>query len=771
MSQSWIAQVEDAARTGQPLDLMGFWEQAQPVSGLPAGWSPQTVILGRDIRQGLLGAESISDPLGVEIRGAHIEGDLDLRYMEFNRPLSFVGCTFHGSILLELSKLRSLRLHACMVKLVNMHDATISGDLRLYGVYSTQGVSAAGLQVGGTVKLTATAIRNHTGDALNLDRAKIQGDFLAPGLGTQGTVSMLGSRIEGHLSINHSTIRNFLGDALALDRIRVSGGFSANKANFVGAVRAPAAHIEGNFAMFDTEIDNRYAKALFLDSAHITGGLYIDSITILGTFRAIHAQVDGKLSMFSAEIKSGEETVVELQGAKCTNGVNADQIKVNGLMSLSGADIGGELSLVAAEISNPGSVCLKIEGTQISGSLFADNIKTSGSIRALGAEIKGQLSLNAARMSAPGGEALNLSSSRVAFGAFARNLFAAGEILVVGAKFGSELDLGSAMVYNPDGRAIVLDTSDIMGTLSMKNVTTSGEIHAYALTVGAQLDLRGISVSGPGSKNLFLANSKINVLILRSIRKLLGHIDLSRAKISELWTDANTAPTVRANLSGWEVGDIFGRIRSDYRAFSRWLSVNSTTMKQSTNPVFVIQPWRMAAEVYDKNGDHSGSRYLRYQAAKRSVRKARPMDSALSYAYGALVGFGYRPAYTLAWLLLIGILSTFVISSNKHHFAPTDPGSAQIAAADYAKRENLSPPSEIDGSTPCELIPTYPCLRPEIFALNNVIPAAAVTPRPDWVLSSRAPRYLLSVMAGLRVISWVLLALFLAGVTGLLRKV
>ncbi|MBF6261191.1 hypothetical protein IU443_04700 [Nocardia farcinica] len=770
-SDSWITRIEDAARTGRPLDVTGFWEEAEPVAGLPMGWSPQTVVSGSDIRQGLLGADSSSDPLGVEIRGAHIDGDLDLRFIEFQRPLSFVACTFHGSILLELSKLRSLRISGSIVKFLDMKDATVSGDLHLYGVASSRGISAVGLQVGGTVKLDITAIGNSVGEALNLDRARIQGDFLAPGLATKGEVSLLGARIDGHMSINHSRIDNFLGDALTLDRVRISGGLSANNAKFVGAVRAPAARIDGNFSMFDAEIDNRYDTGLHLDSAHITGGLYIDRIRLLGAFHAIHAQIDGKLSMFRADIKDGGETALELKSCKFTDGVNSDEVSVIGRMSLSGSEIVGELSLMSAEITNPGSVCLQFDGAQVSGSFFGDRLKTTGLTRALGSEIKGQLSLNAARMSAPGGEFLNLSSSRIAHGVFAKELYAAGEFVAMGAKIGSELDLGSAIIYNPSGRAIVLDTADIVGSLSMKNVTAIGEIHASALKVGGQLDLRAVSVSGAATGNLSLANSKINILILRGIRTIQGHVDLSRANVSEIWTDAHKVPHVRIKVTGWEIGDIFGQLRTDYRAFSGWLSISSTMTKSQADPDFVIQPWRMAADIYEKNGNHSGSRYLRYQGAKRSARKSRPLDTVFSWMYGVVVGFGYKPAYTLGWLLLIGIVTTLFVSSNKHNFAPIDPGSAQIAAVDYSKRMNIDPPAEINGSTPCELMPTYPCLRPEIFALNNIIPAAATTPRPDWVISSQAPWYLSGMMAALRVICWILLAMFLAGITGLLRKV
>ncbi len=771
VAESWIARIEEAARTGNPLDLLQFWERAEQVPGLPPGWCPQTLISGRDLRQGLLAADSHSDPVGVEIRGAHIVGDVDLRFVDLKHPLIFTACTFHGSINMALSKLHSLRFQVVTFKSLDLQDVRISGDLHFRVVHSSKGVSGVGLQVDGTVELEATVLQNYQGEALKLDRARIQGDFLAPGLVAKGAVDMIGSRIEGHLSLSSAKISAPLDDALILDRIRVAGGFSANKARVVGCVRAPAARIEGNFAMMDARIDNKYALALFLDSAHMTGGLYVDFIEIQGKLSAVHARIDGKLSMYGARINNGDEPAVTLQSLTATDGINADEIEVSGAMSLSGGEVGGEVSLVSAKISSLGSYCLQLDGICISGSFFVNKIETSGTVRALGVDISGQLSLVDAKMLAREGAALDLSASRVTLGVYARGLVAQGEVLAVGAKFGAEVDFSSAGIFNLEGRALSLDTAEIAGSLSMTGLTALGKINAHAVTVGQQVDLRGAAIHGSMGVKVTFAHSKINVLILRNVQIFQGHVDLSRTKISELWTDPTGPPNIMADFSGWEVGDISGYIRSNYRALSIWLKDSAEAVRKPTDPAFLMQPWRAVADVYDKNGDHSGSRYLRYQAAKRSAHKERLLDSLSSWIYGALVGFGYKPARSAVWLVLVGIVTGIMIINNKENYVPVDPSVARAAAIDHATRNNESPPPEIDGSTPCELIPAYPCLKSGIYALNNVIPAAAATPRPDWVISSQAPWYLPIVMAVLRVGSWILLAMLLAGVTGLLRKI
>ncbi len=224
--------------------------------------------------------------------------------------------------------------------------------------------------------------------------------------------------------------------------------------------------------------------------------------------------------------------------------------------------------------------------------------------------------------------------------------------------------------------------------------------------------------------------------------------------------------------------DLRGVVRSDRRATRRWLD---------TAPAFVAQPWHELAQVYDRNGQPADAKYLRLHAARRATQTSPWWSKPPRVAYDLLVGYGYRPLLAGAWLIA-ALLVAFVITST--HKASFEPGNiTQAQAALTAGTEPMTTSSGLPGTsgptgaaggagstartvptgnTRCQDLTGYPCLRPGLYALDTVLPPTVTTGQGTaWRPTTTWIAYTLTF---LKAFGWLLTALLLAGVTGLLRK-
>jgi len=169
-------------------------------------------------------------------------------------------------------------------------------------------------------------------------------------------------------------------------------------------------------------------------------------------------------------------------------------------------------------------------------------------------------------------------------------------------------------------------------------------------------------------------------------------------------------------------------------------------------------------------------RRLRFDAARRTTKTAPPWSKPVRWAYGLLVGYGYYPLTAAIWLFAAFVIASAVIATHTKTFVATNPLAAAAAIADSSRGTTTSAAraspgglTTVTGATACaSLADRYPCLRPLLFSLDVVLPptvsagqAAAWRPTANWMA------YLLT---SLKASGWILTALLLAGVTGLLRK-
>jgi hypothetical protein len=257
-------------------------------------------------------------PKGIHIKGAKINGRLDLQAVNIPFPLCLEDCYISGGVILDFAETRFLSfegsasgpisgdklvVHGAFLLRQGFHakgkvwlvGATIAGDLDCSnGKFEKPGDTALdagqaqiggsvslsdGFRAEGTVRLSSIRMRGdlncHGGTfisvdiALNANQARIDGRVSlsrdpsaspSQGFMAQGKVTLSEARVAGSLDCSKGIFRKLDGVALDAGRARIGGDLILKGIDAQGTVRLPSTHV-------DRDLDFRevQSKQMFLD--------------------------------------------------------------------------------------------------------------------------------------------------------------------------------------------------------------------------------------------------------------------------------------------------------------------------------------------------------------------------------------------------------------------------------------------------------------------------------------------------------------------------
>ncbi len=218
---------------------------------------------------------------GVFLRGAWIEGVLDLRGAGVPSDLRLINCIFSFPLQLISAHIRgSLALSGSQIPGLTADGLVCDGDVFLKEGFSATGkVRLLGAQIGGNLECNGAKLNGKDGVALVADRAVIKGsvflnkdfkDFSATGM-----VSLLGAQIGGDLVCDGAKLDGKDGNALAADGAVIEGCVFLNKGfSATGMVRLLGAQIGGNLACDGAKLDGKDGVALVADGMVVTGSFF-----------------------------------------------------------------------------------------------------------------------------------------------------------------------------------------------------------------------------------------------------------------------------------------------------------------------------------------------------------------------------------------------------------------------------------------------------------------------------------------------------------------
>ncbi|MFC5931729.1 hypothetical protein [Cryobacterium melibiosiphilum] len=762
----WYDRLKSSVEAGSLLDLAPGIDDDDVTALASDSWLEERKLPAEILRELLVTAGLVADPRGLQIRGALIIGALDLKYAKLVCRLIFDRCRFEQIPEFTHSVIPGLSLANCVVPGMQISDAQIKGDLEMSGVRSEGSVEADGIHIEGNFTLAKAVLADPDGDALSLDGAKIDGGAFMNELAAIGEVRALDVQVSGQLSLKKAVLSNPDGNALNLDGAKINGGASFSELTARGEVRALGIQIGGQLTLRKATLANPNGDALSLDAGHIAGGAFLNELTATGGVRVLGLHVGGQLSLIKANLFHTDGTALNMDGAKIDGDAYLNEITATGEVRGLGMHIDGQLALLKATLSNPAGKALSLDRATINGGAFLQELTSTGEVRALGIHIRGQLTLTKATLSNPDGNALSLDTATIDGGAYLDELTATGEVRAPSVHIGGLFTLEEATLSNPNGHALSLDRATIDGNAVLSALSATGQVRGIGLTVGGQLVLVKTTLSNAGGVALTLQEATVGAFLLDNRCVFVGRINLAHTTIKVLVVE-DTKPDgglpPLSSAQGWSIGAVSGFLRNDRKSAAEWLSTIEGPGLAGDKKEFVAQPWHELARTYDQTGQPEDGRWLRYQAAKTTTQ-AMPWASKIArWVYGALVGYGYKPGRVLIWIAVLWCTVFAVSTVNASAFTPSASGAQTIEARTMNGRSEAL---RVTGATTSP--PNYPTFQPVLFAVDISLPAATTGQSAAWQVTGNA--WIAILFAAIKGFSWILTALLLAGVTGLLRK-
>ena len=504
-----------------------------------------------------------------------------------------------------------------------------------------------------------------------------------------------------------------------------------------------------------------------LDQAEIKGGAFLDHLDATGEVSALAATIGGPLDLQNAILTNAGGLALGLDGAEIRSNAVLQNFSATGEVRLTATHIGRQLNLADAKISNADQLALALDNAEINGHAFLDRIAATGEVRAVGAHIGGQLNMADAKISNADGLALNLEDVEIKDSALLTKLVATGAVAARGAKIGRQLSLDGASITNSGADALNLDDAEIKEFAILRNFSAVGAVRAIGVNIAGQLTLQGAKLSNEEGDALNLLSARLGNVYLTP-DSMQGRLSLVRAQIDVLVVPDTISVLAANNLNalGWRLGDVRGAIRHDRRAAAEWLTSAASGKKAE----FPAQPWHELASLYDRNGQPADARWLRLQAARGVTRTSPPGPRVVRWIYDALTGHGYYPLVAAVWLILAVLVTIGIVATHNEDFAPTATNRAAWKP-DVPASKSAQP---ITGATPCDqLKDPSTCLNPVLWSFDNVLPGTLATGQAGLWTPNGAQgwnQWVPYTLGALKLFSWILVALLLAGVTGLLRK-
>jgi len=349
---------------------------------------------------------------GIQIVGARIEGDIDLRCSAIPFPLVFKKCALSGNVNLAGSDIHMLDFSGSRACSIDCTASNINEGIFLCDDFGADGpVCIEYAKTGGRLDCSGGQFNNPDGDALDADEIEVRGDVLLHnGFKAEGMVSLVGADISGNLECNQGVFNNAGDVALNAERLQVGGDVFLCKGSWG---KSSEVHAEGFVANGEVKL----GRAKIGGTLECAGGLFNNSGSPWPAINAKGLVVTGDVLFHNGFKAQGE---VDLIGARikgnleCNKGVfincyggvaldaeranvngdvflceeswgegehcDAEGFKAVGEVKLVRTVIGGDLNCIGGSFRYSTGVDSKVNGIETECSINARGLKITGSV-------------------------------------------------------------------------------------------------------------------------------------------------------------------------------------------------------------------------------------------------------------------------------------------------------------------------------------------------------------------------------------------------------
>ncbi|WP_460958440.1 hypothetical protein [Parasphingorhabdus pacifica] len=675
-------------------------------------------------------------PAAITIRDAVITGPLDLRAAELPYLLEFVRCRFDHCPDLRQVTLAGLVMQHCRLPGINARNLNTSNDTILRNCTSLGVLDLADAELGGSLLLTDSELRNPGHRAVYADRLTVTGALLGLRLKVSGEIRVPGAKIGGNLNLSGAALRNRGRNVLNANGIQIGGSLRCDvdplgggPFTAAGLLYMPSAHLQGDLRLRDAVLEPGMSPprrgeskhddpicTLLLDRSTIRGDAQLDqSFVSGGTIRMVSTTISGDLRMSGANI--------DLSWCRSA----------------------------AASVEQP-LRALHLDSSAIGGNFESGAVSLHGQLRMVDAQIGGSFQLNQANLVGPRTDVLQANRIRVGSNLDCRGSDITGTLQFQGAHIGANLDLRSASLRKPawhqhrnaykpslDLRAAVVER-DLVCAEGDRRFRAEGEVQLRRASVGRHSNFWGCVLgdgSGRNSLNAFgLVTQELTLLPHEPPR---GRLVLRQARCELL---ADNAVIWRSD-GGVDVEDF------TYDNFTQPIDATDgarvrerlSWLRAAGSGRYQPGPYDQLTAVFRENGNEEHAvtvliekQRRRYQEIARTTR--RPLRAPVrlwSLLQRITVNYGYRPMRALLWLLLFAALGT-----------------------SWFSRHELEPINQEDN----------PVWSPLLYTVDQLVPIVNLGHDVMW--RAQGPSQWITV--GLIAAGWILATTVAAGITRTLRR-
>jgi hypothetical protein len=723
--------------------------------------------------------------------GSVVNGEINLRDAEVARDFDCAGGHFYnaGGVAIKATGLRVGR-HA---RLGFSHRRDGSVDrFKCIGQ-----IDLAGSKIGGDLDLSGASLSHLNGSAILLTGSRIDGSAdLSAGFRSKGTADLSGSEIQGRLDCSSASFEApmaLLGCEIKVHRsILMSEGFTAK-----GEVNLGGAEIGGQVDARSGWFSNPGKRALSLNGAHVE-----DSVIFGRNFVA-----DGRLDLVGSDI-GGQ---VDCGGAYLANpeGITLD---------LNGASIRQDVFLCSDSIPTSGEILPWGSTFRSFGQIDLNAVRITGELNFAGASLKNTKGPAFTAISAKVGRQLSL----------VKNFSAIGEVNLTQCE-ASDLTCSECRLTAANGKCVTgvrlsisgnvtFKSASVIGVLNLQRAKVMGDatfedirlmaakhpvpasipndsdfeflssktgLNGVGMTVGGKLSWKNIQVGA--STILYLQNAAIGLLSdQRASWPQEGNLRIDGCVYHGFEEDLLDAPVgirldwLRRQPFSYQpqtykqLADVFRRDGREGDSIA--VLVERENAHRRSLGKSIARRVRNGESEERRSGQATAGNSLRSGDRPRAWRLAWDVSRwAVMWPLKLLIGNGYRPLQAFWAGLVLVVLGAMLFS--------------------YGYKKNLIVPSTkesydyyfscADGPEP----PSFREFNSFVYSLENFLPLIDLGERTSWYVRSsgtneenhclwpKPPRqsgwlvsYLRSLLWIHSILGWFVAGMFVAGITGLVRK-
>ncbi|WP_455175147.1 hypothetical protein [Azospirillum largimobile] len=585
------------------------------------------------------------------------------------------------------------------------------------------------------------------------------------------TIEFFGCVID-FIGENHENV-NLI--SINMERANLDGSFLFVNSTSSAAICAIGSNIKGDFNLHGSRINDKFG--LVADRIRVGGQVFLRS--------GFHC--DGGIVLRSAQIDSN----IDL-----SNSIIGKESRSSPAVSLEGASIGGFCSFYNSKVSTSGPISIDADSSTIRTWVnVSGTFKSRGGVRFRAAQIGanfnadgGYFRIGKNHMSTP---AVDLEAAAISGSVFFRDsALIIGQIKLLGTKIANNLVFDNFRIANPGSVAIRAELSHIGGHVyirggqakmderhKMRSSSIRGGVNFMAASVGGSFRIYFTRIinadSGEEDSPQRVLFNRIRISGTLSIRRTKfsapkqgdrpADVRFINAKVYALVDDRESWPEPGCLvLDGFEYEritrqDTINKNVANEKNLTLWEERLAWLCRQKSKHLgkeFRPQPFNQLINVLKRMGHDDDARQIAIQKQKFS-RLSRPVIKRLpSYFMEVSCGHGYRPWLALIWMAVLITLGGALFDYTRNHFTPM--------------RNNVTAGEN--------------AFNPWLYSADTFIPIINLQQKDRWTpitelsnaCESDERRYWALIAWVYRpfhtIFGWFFATLFVAGVSGLIRK-